>query len=60
MKILALLLALTTAGVWLENGSLTIDVDSTLSTLLVVTVTGSWNVGTEPGALTLRTEIYNP
>ena len=48
------------SGVWLENGLLTVGVDDTTPTLLVVTVTGTWTVGTQSGGLIIRTEIYNP
>ena len=47
-------------GVWIENATLVVDVDSTIPTLLGVTVTCTWSVGTEPGALTISTETYNP
>ena len=47
-------------GVWLENATLLVDVDPTVPTLLGVTVTCTWSVGTEPGTLTIRTEIYDP
>lgn len=48
------------AGVYLENGTISVDVDTSTPTLLVVTVTASWSVGTEPGSLTYLTEIYDP
>ena len=51
---------LNDAGFWLEDGVLTVDVEDTNPTLLVVTVTGTWTVGTQSGGLIIRTEIYNP
>ncbi len=47
-------------GVWFEDGTILIDVDSTDPKLLVVTVTCTWTIGNNSELFRLRSEIYNP